>query len=165
MWTATRYTYLSLPFFAILVAVAAGWVHHHAVRLNRYAAHALAAVALHRRRRAVRAGRRSTRRSRSCAIRRAGSCLPTTCARNTRWSPPAPPSTSSTMRVSGPNPYWQPGWMLSVGRALYGKDVSVRAVTSADFERLQRSLSSAPYLVELQQGRLERVTPAMVKGE
>jgi hypothetical protein len=55
--------------------------------------------------------------------------------------------------------------MLSVGRALYGRDVSVRAYTSADFARLQDSLSGTPPVVELKDGRLVRVTPAMVSGE
>src|SRR5207249_3025186 len=46
IWTATRYTYSSLPFFAILAAITAGWLHHQATRLYRPAAHLLAALAL-----------------------------------------------------------------------------------------------------------------------
>jgi hypothetical protein len=62
------------------------------------------------------------------------------------------------------NPYWQPTWMTSVGRALYGKGVSVRALPVADLERLQRSLGDRQaYLVEYQDGHLLRVTPESVK--
>jgi hypothetical protein len=60
------------------------------------------------------------------------------------------------------NPYWQPTWMTSVGLALYGEGVSVRALTSGDLARLQQSLDGEPYLVELQGGHLHQVTPAQV---
>ena len=46
IWTATRYSYMATPFFAILVAVCAGFVHHYAVKVYRPAAHVLAAMAL-----------------------------------------------------------------------------------------------------------------------
>src|SRR4029077_3219741 len=46
IWTATRYTYMSLPFFAILVAVGAGGFHQQAARIWKPGAHALAAMAL-----------------------------------------------------------------------------------------------------------------------
>ncbi len=164
LWTATRYTYMSLPFFAILVAVAAGWVHHHTVRLNRYAAHALAAAAL------VAVGGLYSWQY----IHQEQPFLQET----SRWRvlaqdlrqqyPTVPPGTTVYVvddKDQWTNPFWQPGWMLSVGRALYGKDVAVRAVTSADFVRLRESLSAPLYVVELKQGRLERVTPAMVKSE
>ncbi|MBF6599612.1 MAG: phospholipid carrier-dependent glycosyltransferase [Dehalococcoidia bacterium] len=164
LWTATRYTYLSLPFFAILVAVAAGWAHQHAVRFNRYAAHVLAAAAL------VAVGGlyawQTTSQTEPFLQDTARWQL---LARDLREQYPTVPPGHTVYVVDDQgqwtNPYWQSGWMLSVGRALYGRDVAVRAVTSADFERLQRSLSGVPYLVELKQGRLERVTPAMVKGE
>jgi hypothetical protein len=164
MWTATRYTYMALPFFAVLVAVAAGWVHHHAARLNRYAAHALAALAL-----AAVGGAYAWQ-----TIHQTQPFLRET----DRWEllahdlksayPQVPPGTTVYVIDSEDewtNPYWQPTWMTSVGRALYGRDVSVRALPPADFDRLADSLDLPVYLVELRDGHLERATPAMVRSE
>ncbi len=164
LWTATRYTYMSLPFFAILVAIAFGWVHHHTVRLNRYFAHALAAVALV----AIGGlyGWQTMRQTQPFVQDTARWQL---LAHDLRAQYPTVPAGNTVYVVDDQgqwtNPYWQAGWMLSVGRALYGRDVAVRALTTGDFGRLEKSLSGPLYLVELKQGRLERVTPAMVKGE
>ncbi|HYM15085.1 MAG TPA: hypothetical protein VEZ14_05960 [Dehalococcoidia bacterium] len=161
MWTATRYTYMSLPFFAILVAIGAGWVHQHAARLWRPGAHVLAAVAV-----VSVAGLYSWQ-----TIRQTQPFVQET----SRWRLLAddlratyqhvPPGTTIYVvddQGLWTNPLWQPTWMTSVGRALYGKDVSVRAYTAADLARLQRSLEGEPYLVELQGGHLRQVTPAAV---
>ncbi|HEX5479277.1 MAG TPA: phospholipid carrier-dependent glycosyltransferase [Dehalococcoidia bacterium] len=163
MWTATRYTYLSLPFFAILVAVAAGWVHHHAVRLNRYAAHALAAAAL-----VAVGGLYAWQTTVQTQPFLHDTARWRVLADGLREEYPSVPQGTTIYVVDDQNqwtnPYWQPGWLLSVGRALYGKDVAVRAVTSADFVRLSDSLSGTPPVVQYEQGRLVRVTPAMVRG-
>ncbi len=164
MWTATRYTYMALPFFAILVAIAAGWAHHHAARLHRYAAHGLAALALF----AV-GGLYAWQ-----TVHQTQPFLEQT----DRWQllvddlraayPQVPAGTTvyiADNKGLWSNPYWQPTWMTSVGRALYGKGVSVRAYPPADIVRLEDSLDSPVYLVALRDGHLERVTPAMVKSE
>jgi hypothetical protein len=53
--------------------------------------------------------------------------------------------------------------MTSVGRALWGKGVSVRALTSADMAQLQKTLRTAPYVAELDaDGHLAAITPATV---
>jgi len=161
MWTATRYTYMSLPFFAVLVAVAAGWLHHHAARLWRPGAHALAALAL-----VAVAGLYSWQ-----TIYQTQPFVEQT----VRWRlladelratyPSVPPATTIYViddEGLWTNPYWQPTWMTSVGRALYGKDVRVRALPSADLARLQQSLVGDIYMVQLQGGHLRAVTPASV---
>jgi hypothetical protein len=164
MWTATRYTYMALPFFAILVAIAAGWVHGHAVRLHRYAAHALAAAAL------VAVGGLYAWQT----ITQTDPFVQDT----TRWhllasdlraTYPAVPRGSTIYVVDDTGLWtyglWQPTWLPSVGRALYGQDVSVQAYTPADFVRLSDSLSDAPYVVELRGERLVPVTPEVVRSE
>ncbi len=161
MWTATRYTYMSLPFFAILVAVAAGWLHEQGARLWRPGAHVVAALAV-----VTVAGLYSWQ-----TIHQTQPFVEQT----NRWQLLADDLRATYQQVPAgttvyvvddqglwTNPYWQPTWMTSVGRALYGKDVSVRALTSADLKRLQQSLEGEPYLVELQDGHLHQVTPAAV---
>ena len=162
IWTATRYTYMSLPFFAILVAVAAGFVHHYAVRISRPAAHALAAAALF----AV-GGLYAWQ-----TIHQSDPFLHDTA----RWQllsddlreayPEVPPGhTIYVIEDEGlwSNPYWQPTWMTSVGHALYGRDVSVRALPAGDFKRLQETLDDDPlYLVQYEDGHLWKVTPDTV---
>ena len=117
MWTATRYTYMSLPFFAVLVAVAAGWVHHHAVRLNRYAAHALAAIAL-----VAIGGRYALETSQQTRPFLQDTDRWQLLADDLRQQYPTVPPGTTVYVVDDEgqwtNPYWQPGWMLSVGRAL-----------------------------------------------
>ncbi len=161
IWTATRYTYMSLPFFAILVAVAAGFVHHHAVRLWKPGAHALAAAAL-----IAVAGLYSWQ-----TIHQTQPFMKDTerwrlLTTDLRANYDAAPEGTTIYVVDDEglwsNLYWQPTWLTSVGHALYGKGVSVRALSSADFERLSQNLSGNVYLVQLEDGHLQPVTPAMV---
>jgi hypothetical protein len=161
IWTATRYTYMSLPFFAILVAVAAGFVHHHAARLWKPGAHALAGMAL-----VAVAGLYSWQ-----TIHQTQPFMKDT----DRWQLLAedltanydPVPRGTTIYVIDDenlwsNLYWQPTWMTSVGRALYGRDVAVRALSSADFQRLSQNVSGSVYLVQLEDGHLQTVSPASV---
>lgn len=161
MWTATRYTYMATPFFAILVAVAAGWVHHHAARLWRPGAHALAAMAL-----VAVAGLYSwqTVRQTEPFVRMTDrwQTLAAELQANYQHVPPGTTIYIVDDEDMWTNPYWQPTWMTSVGRALYGKDVSVRALPAADLARLQQSLGGQMYLVRLEDGHLRVVTPASV---
>lgn len=161
IWTATRYTYMATPFFAILVAVAAGLVHHYAVRVYRPAAHVLAAAALF-----------------AVGGLYAWQTIDQTDAfvRDTaRWELLATelraayddvPAGSTVYVIEDEglwtNPYWQPTWMTSVGRALYGDGVAVRAYSSADFARLRDSLDGPVYLVEYTDGHLRQVSPTAV---
>jgi hypothetical protein len=157
IWVATRYTYLALPFFAILVAVAAGWVHHHAARLNRPAAHALAALAL-----AAVGGLYAWQ-----TIVQTQPFLDET----ERWQLLAddlranyetvPPGTTIWVvddEGEWTNAFWQPTWMASVGRALYGDDVAVRALPSNFFEAMRNSLAEPVYSVEYRDGHLQSVS-------
>jgi hypothetical protein len=164
IWTATRYTYMSTPFFAILVAVAAGWVHHHAARLYKPAAHALAAIAL-----VSVAGLYSWQ-----VIYQTGPFLKQT----DRWQVLAddlranyqsvPPGTTIYVvddQGIWTNAYWQPTWMTSVGRALFGKDVAVRALTTSDLEQLKKSLpTNDAYVVHVQDGRLLPIQPQSARN-
>ena len=61
------------------------------------------------------------------------------------------------------NPLWQPTWMTSVGHALYGKDVSVRALPTEDLARLEKSLDGTLYVVQLEDGHLTVVPPHTVR--
>lgn len=164
MWTATRYSYMSLPFFAILAAIAAGWVHQRAVRLWRPGAHALAAMAL-----VAVAGLYSwqTIHQTMPFVQQTDrwQLLANDLRANYQNVPPG--TTIYVIDDEGlwTNPYWQPTWMTSVGRALYGRDVSVRALTSSDLARLQQSLVGDTYMVQLQSGHLRAVTPASVIAE
>jgi hypothetical protein len=159
--TATRYTYMSLPFFAILVAVAAGWAHHHAARLWKPGAHVLAGAAL-----VAVAGLYSWQ-----TIHQTQPFMKDTdrwqlLVDDLRASYPSVPPGNTVYVVDDQdlwsNVYWQPTWMSSVGRALYGKDVSVYALSSHDFERLSQNLSGTVYLVQLEDGHLQAVSPATV---
>jgi hypothetical protein len=61
------------------------------------------------------------------------------------------------------NPLWQPTWMTSVGRALYGRDVSVRALPTDDLKRLEKSLDGPLFVVQLEDGHLTAVPPRTVQ--
>jgi hypothetical protein len=162
IWTATRYSYMSTPFFAILVAICAGFVHHYAVKLYRPAAHVLAAMALfavgglyswqtiHQTQPFLRATDR-------------WELLAHDLRANYEQVPPG--TTIYVIDDEGlwSNPYWQPTWMTSVGHAIYGKDVSVRALPSDDLARLQKSLVGALYVVQLEDGHLTAVSLPTVK--
>lgn len=161
IWTATRYTYMSLPFFAILVAVAAGWVHHHAARLWKPGAHALAGMAL-----VAVAGLYAwqTIHQTQPFMRDTDRWHLLTNDLRANYSSVPPGNTVYVIDDENlwSNLYWQPTWMASVGRALYGKDVTVRALSSADFQRLSQNLSGTVYLVQLDEGHLQAVSPAAV---
>ena len=159
IWVATRYTYMATPFFAILVAVAAGWVHQHATRLYRPGAHAFAALAL-----ATVGGLYGWQ-----TMHQTQPFLYET----TRWQLLAgdlqanydhvPPGTTIWViddEGLWTNAFWQPTWMTSVGRALYGDDVAVRALPSDFMEVVRGSLTGPVYLVEYTDGHLRRVDPA-----
>ena len=164
IWTATRYTYMSMPFFAILVAVAAGWLHHHAVRVHKPAAHVLAAMAL-----VSVAGLYSWQ-----VIHQTGPFLDQTdrwrvLAEDLRASYDSVPPGTTIYIVDDEgvwsNAYWQPTWMKSVGRALFGKGVSVQAMSSSDLKYLRRSLpADAEYVVQLQDGRLLPISPQSARN-
>ena len=163
IWTATRYTYMSVPFFAILVAIAAGWVHHHFARFNRYIAHGLAALALV----AVGGlyGWQTLHQTQPFLHETDRWRVLTT---ELREQYPTVPE-GNTVYIADDdgvwsNAYWQPTWMTSVGRALYGKDVSLRAFTSTDVLRVRESLDGEMYLVREQDGHLERVTPEELRA-
>ena len=162
IWTATRYSYMATPFFAILVAVSAGFIHHYAVRLYKPAAHVLAAMAL------VAVGGLYSWQT----IHQTQPFLRAT----DRWQLLAddlqanyqtvPPGTTVYViddQELWSNPLWQPTWMTSVGHALYGRDVSVRALPSDDLARLEKSLDGPLYVVQLEDGHLTQVPPHTVK--
>jgi hypothetical protein len=50
--------------------------------------------------------------------------------------------------------------MASVGRALYGEDVAIRALPSWDLQRLRETLGEPAYLAKYKDGHLERVSGA-----
>jgi hypothetical protein len=157
IWTATRYTYMATPFFAILVAISAGLIYHYALRLWRPGAHALAAMAL-----ATVGGLYSWQ-----TIHQTEPFVKETArwellAEELRANYETVPEGSTIYIIDDEglwtNAYWQPTWMTSVGRALYGKGVSVRALPEDQLEALQRTLSpeARVYYVRLEDGRLTR---------
>ncbi len=162
IWTATRYSYMATPFFGILVAVSAGFVHHYAVKVYKPAAHVLAAMVL------IAVGGLYSWQT----IHQTQPFLRAT----DRWQlladelranyPSVPPGTTVYViddEELWSNPLWQPTWMTSVGRALYGKDVSVRALPSDDLARLEKSLDGPLYVVQLEGGHLTLVPTHTVK--
>ncbi|HET6615682.1 MAG TPA: hypothetical protein VFH62_07325 [Dehalococcoidia bacterium] len=164
IWTATRYTYMALPFFGILVALAAGWVHHHVAGVNKPFAHALAAAAL-----IAVAGLYSWQ-----TVHQTQPFMKET----DRWEvladelktayPDVP--TGSTIYVIDDegmwtNPYWQPTWMTSVGHALYGRDVTVRAIPSRDLEALQDTIEGEMLLARYDGGHIKAVSPETVSSQ
>jgi hypothetical protein len=162
IWTATRYSYMATPFFAILVALCAGFVHHYAAKIYRPAAHVLAAMAL------VAVGGLYSWQT----IHQTQPFLRAT----DRWQLLAddlranyenvpPGATIYVIDDEGlwSNPYWQPTWMTSVGHALYGADVSVRALGSGDLSRLRKSIDGPLYVVQLEDGHLSAVSPQTAK--
>jgi hypothetical protein len=157
IWTATRYTYMAMPFFAILVAVGAGFIHHHLARFNKPIAHTLAAAAV---------------------IAVAGLYAWQTwhqtqpfLRETDRWEllaaglqdtfPEVPAGTTIYViddEGLWSNAFWQPTWMTSVGRALYGDDVAVRALPTTHIERLRASMGEPQYLVRYEDGQFERAS-------
>ncbi len=162
IWTATRYSYMATPFFAILVAVSAGFVHHYAVKVYRPAAHVVAAMAL------VAVGGLYSWQT----IHQTQPFLRATdrwelLAHDLRANYQEVPAGTTIYVIDDEglwsNPFWQPTWMTSVGRALYGKDVSVRALPSEDLARLKKSLVGALFVVQLEDGHLTAVSSPTVK--
>jgi hypothetical protein len=164
IWTATRYTYMALPFFAILVALSAGWVHHHLARLNRPAAHVLAAAALF----AV-AGLYSWQ-----TVHQTAPFLKETdrwelLAEELKGAYPSVPAGSTIYVIDDEgmwtNPYWQPTWLTSVGNALYGDGVVVRAIPSRDLATLEDTIEGEMLLAQYDGGHIRRVSPATVSSQ
>lgn len=153
IWVATRYTYLALPFFAILVAVAAGWLHEHAARLHRPTAHAVAALAL-----VVVGGlyawQTSTQTEPFVEDTQRWQLLADELQANYETVPAGTTIWVVDDEGQWTNAFWQPTWMASVGRALYGEHVTVRALPPDFFEAMRGSLPEPVYAVELKDGHL-----------
>jgi hypothetical protein len=164
IWTATRYTYLALPFFGILVALAAGWVHHHVARVNKPFAHALAAAALF----AV-AGLYAWQTVHQTQPFMKETDRWEVLADELKTAYPAVPAGSTIYLIDDEgmwtNPYWQPTWMTSVGHALYGKDVTVRAIPSRDLPVLEDTIEGELLLARYDGGHIEAVSPEKVSSQ
>lgn len=157
IWVATRYTYLALPFFAILVAVAAGWIHQHAMRLHRPSAHALAALALF----AVGglyAWQTHSQTQPFLEETQRWELLTDDLQANYDSVPAGTTIWVVDDEGEWTNAFWQPTWMASVGRALYGDHVTVRALPSDFFEAIRESLPGPVYSVEYRDGHLRAVS-------
>lgn len=159
LWTATRYTYMALPFFAILVAISAGLVHHYAVKLSRPVAHVLAAMALF----AVGglyAWQTIIQNEPFLEDSDRWELLVEELQANYETVPRG--TTIYVVDDEGlwSNAYWQPTWLPSVGRALYGADVKVWALPSNHMERLRETIGEPVYLVTYRDGHLRRAEPA-----
>ncbi len=161
IWTATRYTYMATPFFAVLIAVCAGFLHGHAGRLSRPLAHAFAAIAL-----AAIGGLSAWQ-----TIDQTQPFLHKTnrwelLAQELRENYAEAPAGTTIYVIDDEglwtNAFWQPTWMASVGRALYGEDVRVRAVSTPIWEGMQAGMTEPVYLVEYSGGHLRRVASATV---
>ena len=162
IWTATRYTYLALPFFAILVAVTAGFVYGHVRDFNRYIANGLALIAL-----ATVGGLYAWQ-----TIDQTQPFLDDT----ERWEllvteldeeyGDIPPGTTVYVvddEGVWTNAFWQATWMPSIGRALWGQDRAVRALPAAFIEPVTRNLDPNVYLVlEYKDGELRKSSAASV---
>ena len=164
IWTATRYTYMATPFFAILVAVAAGYVHHHATRLYKPAAHVLAAP------RSLAVGGLYAWQT----IHQTQPFLRDTdrwhlLATGLRENYDTVPAGTTIYVIDDDglwsNPFWQPTWMMSVGHALYGKDVGVRALPEKDLVRLQKTTDAPLYAIRLEDGHLVAASAASVQSQ
>lgn len=163
IWTATRYTYMALPFFAILVAVSAGWVHHHLARFNKPLAHGLAFAAL-----VAVAGLYSWQTTHQTTPFLKDTDRWELLADELKGAYPSVPTGSTIYVIDNEglwtNPYWQPTWMTSVGHALYGKDVTVRAIPPGDLAVLEDTIEGELFLAQLDGGHLQRVSPATVSS-
>jgi hypothetical protein len=146
IWVATRYTYLALPFFALMVAVAAGWVHAQVERLHRPLAQLLATAALL----AVGglyAWQTHVQTRPFLEETERWQLLADELESNYETVPPG--TTIWVIDDEGvwTNAFWQPTWMASVGRALYGEDVAVRALPSDFFEAMRGTIPEPVYAV------------------
>ncbi len=144
IWTASRYTYGAVAFFAPLAAIAAYGAYDRVRRTHRLV-RVPATVA---RPRARRHGRRAlrladrTRRTRAPDARpTAGNCWSTSCAANYQSVPPG----TTIYIVDGPwtNPMEQYTWVPSVARAVYGDAAAFdlpRASYAADPPKTDKAL-------------------------
>jgi hypothetical protein len=163
IWTATRYSYMATPFFAILVAVFAGFFFHYAVKVWKPGAYAIGALAI-----ATVAGLYSWQ-----TMSQTEPFLKDT----TRWEllvsdlrdqyEEVPEGTTIYIideEGLWSNPFWQPTWMTSIGQAMYGPNVRLRALPAHHLEAIKKSLprDTELYVVELTDGRLVRVTEPSV---
>jgi hypothetical protein len=139
IWTATRYTYMAMPFFAILVAVSAGLAFHYAARLWKPGAYALGGLAI-----AAVAGLYSWQ-----TIVQTDPFLEETdrwelLVRDLQANYDEVPRGTTIYVVEEEglwsNPFWQPTWMTSIGMALYGPDVRIRAMPETHLEALKKTL-------------------------
>ena len=159
IWTATRYTYMATPFFAILVAVTAGFVFHYAVKVWKPGG--------------VRARRRwRSRRWRAVLVADDHQTEPFL-KETERWEllvedlqanyDEVPQGTTIYViddEGLWSNPFWQPTWMTSVGQALYGPDVRMRALPAGHLAALRKTLprGTEMFVVELtDDGQLVRL--------
>jgi hypothetical protein len=159
IWTATRYTYMATPFFAILVAVTAGLVFHYAVKLWKPGAYALGALAL-----ASVAGLYAwqTMHQTEPFLKETARWELLVDDLQSNYDEVPRGTTIYVIDEEGmwSNPYWQPTWMTSVGQALYGADVKVRAMPALHLDAVKKTLPPGTdmYVVELtDDGRLVKV--------
>ncbi len=163
IWTASRYTYMSTPFFAILVAITAGFVFHYAVKVWKPGAYALGAVAI-----VSVAGLYSWQ-----TMHQTQPFLKETA----RWEllvhdlqanyDEVPRGTTIYVvdeNGTWSNPFWQPTWMTSIGMALYGADVRIRALPASHLVNVRKALPAGTelYVVELEDGHLVKVAEPSV---
>lgn len=162
IWTASRYTYMSTPFFAILVAVAAGFVFHHAVRVWKPGAYALGAAAL------ITVGG-------LYAWQTVDQTQPFV-EDTERWDQlvaglhehyPDVPAGSSIFVIDEEgrwsNPFWY-GWLQSVSRSVYGEGVRLHALPADHLEALERTNTAPSYYLLLDEdGELVHIDAQGVK--
>ncbi|HXK34357.1 MAG TPA: hypothetical protein VNM91_10120 [Dehalococcoidia bacterium] len=161
IWTASRYTYMATPFFAVLAAVGAGFVFHQLLRLWRPAAYGLGAAAL-----LAAAGLYSWQ-----YIDQTQPFLDDT----ERWEQlvaglqehyPEVPAGSTVYVVEEEgrwsNPFWY-GWLQSVSRSVYGEGVRLMALPADHLLALERSRSEPAYYLKLEDGELVALAPYEVK--
>jgi hypothetical protein len=158
IWTATRYTYMSTPFFAILVAVAAGFVFHYAVKLWKPGAYALGALAI-----AAVAGLYSWQTMHQTEPFLKETSRWELLVRDLKANYDDVPRGTTVYVIdeegTWSNPFWQPTWMTSIGMALYGPDVRIRALPATHLVNVRKALPAGTelYVVELADGHLAKV--------
>jgi len=162
IWTATRYTYMALPFFAILVGVGAGFVYHHARRVNVAAANVLAVAAL-----ATAGGLLAwqTIDQTDPFLDETERWEVLTTGLREQYADIPPGTTVFVVDDEGiwSNAFWQATWMPSVGRALWGEDRAVHALPAEFIGPVTRNLDPTMYLVvEYRDGEFRKSSAASV---
>jgi hypothetical protein len=154
---------MALPFFGILVALCAGLVHHYLVRLNRPLAHVLAAAAL-----LAVAGLYSWQTVHQTAPFMKETDRWQVLAEQLKDAYPTVPEGSTIYVIDDEglwtNPYWQPTWLTSVGNALYGEGVVVRAIPSRDLATLEDTIEGEFFLAQYDGERITRVVAETVSS-